>query len=309
MYSFSQIAKGIKHPNLGVLELNRIFHTRLTTRPYNTNGVNFFDEDWDNLLILDACRYDTFKENHDLPGKLESKVSRGSQTGEFLKANFDGRTLTDTVYVTSNPWLSHDRSVGKIETETHATINVWEEDGWDDEVGTVLPETMNTYALQAAKDYPDKRLVVHYVQPHHPFINSDTEFDKVPPGAPDKPVLFWKRIMTGDINIGDKQLWDAYVDNLQCVLPYVERLMKELPGKTVVTADHGNLIGDRINPIPIKGYGHPGGLYVPQLVNVPWLEYENGDRKQITDEPPVERDGSVDDSVIEDRLRNLGYKS
>jgi len=44
-------------------------------------------------------------------------------------------------------------------------------------------------------------------------------------------------------------------------------------------------------------------------VKVPWLEYENGDRREILPEPPSDRspvDGS-DDGIAEDRLRDLGY--
>ena len=34
-------------------------------------------EDWDNLVILDACRYDMFKKLNTINGKLEYKISIG----------------------------------------------------------------------------------------------------------------------------------------------------------------------------------------------------------------------------------------
>jgi hypothetical protein len=41
---------------------------------------------------------------------------------------------------------------------------------WDDETGTVRAETRTNAALEAAERFPHKRLVVHYMQPHYPFV-------------------------------------------------------------------------------------------------------------------------------------------
>jgi hypothetical protein len=67
------------------------------------SGIKVMDEDWDNLIILDACRYDIFK-NHSkfINQNIEKKVSQGSWTLEFIKSNFVGKSFHDTVYVTSN---------------------------------------------------------------------------------------------------------------------------------------------------------------------------------------------------------------
>lgn len=56
------------------------------------------DADWDNLLILDSCRYDLFSEvavEDGLKGELTTFRSRGSSSSEFLKENFAGRTYDD----------------------------------------------------------------------------------------------------------------------------------------------------------------------------------------------------------------------
>lgn len=37
---------------------------------------------------------------------------------------------------------------------------------------------MTETALEAAERFPHKRLVVHYMQPHYPFVPSETDFDK-----------------------------------------------------------------------------------------------------------------------------------
>jgi hypothetical protein len=59
--------------------------------------------DWDNLILLDACRYDTFEElATDLPGELKKTESKAPATDPFLRANFSGKKRCETVYVTVN---------------------------------------------------------------------------------------------------------------------------------------------------------------------------------------------------------------
>jgi len=52
-------------------------------------------------------------------------------------------------------------------------------------------------------------------------------------------------------------------------------------GKTVITSDHGNYIGERPSPIPIQEYGPSRGLYDEPMVRVPWLVYEDGSPRDI----------------------------
>ena len=70
--------------------------------------VYIVDESWDNLIILDACRYDIFKELNTIDGELTSRISRGSCTTDFLNENFrkypQPSELKKIAYVTSNLW-------------------------------------------------------------------------------------------------------------------------------------------------------------------------------------------------------------
>lgn len=43
-------------------------------------------------------------------------------------------------------------------------------DHWDRKTQTVLPEDMVKKAIEVHKKYPDKRLVIHFVKPHLPYI-------------------------------------------------------------------------------------------------------------------------------------------
>lgn len=305
MYSLEQVARGLTHPSLIFREINRLYYRRLYTREYNTDGIDIFNEDWDNLLILDACRYGMV-ENLDLPGQLESRTSRASNTVGFLKSNFGGKRLLDTVYVTANPQLY--RHQDEINTELHNVVDVWKEDGWDEESGTVLPETVNGYALEAASDYPHKRLIIHYMQPHYPFLGSETEFDKhhLETAKEDEP-NFWYRMLYDELNIETETVWELYRANLQRVAPCVRELLKSLDGKTVVTSDHGNMVGERSFPVPFREWGHPHGIYTPELVTVPWLEHDEGPRRRIVAGEHNGRTSRVDSTVVKRRLRELGY--
>jgi len=306
MYSLSQLKRGLQTPALFLREINRLYYRRLNTRSYNIQGVDIFAEDWDTLIILDACRYDMFERIVDLRGQLESRISRGSATAEFLVANFDGRELLDTVYVTANPQFYRNRH--RIDTDLHAVIDVWDDEGWDDQYGTVLPETVADTALDAAEEFPNKRHIVHFMQPHYPFLTDETEFDKGHlEGEETEAGNVWTQLMEGRLNVDAGTVESHYNENLQRVLPSVERLTSELSGKTVITADHGNMLGERAWPVPIREWGHPRGIYTPELVKVPWLVVAGETRREIVAGRGTDADVETPDDMVAERLRQLGY--
>lgn len=293
----------LSNPRLLGRSVNRMYY-RVTQGDYNADGVDVFDADWDTLVLLDACRYDLFESTSSLPGTLEKRQSKASNTVGFLKANVADRDLRDTVYVTANPQFR--KIEDDLDTTFHAVVDLWDR-GWDETMNTVLPETVTDAAIKTAGKYPNKRLFVYYNQPHVPFIGDtgQTTFDLDTITKHELP--FWQQPMAGGWDIDDEVIWDAYRENLELVLPHVERLLNEFNGKTVVTSDHGNMIGDRSYPVPIREYGHPHGIYTDELTTIPWLVYSREDRREITSDS-----ASNDDSVagtVDDRLEHLGYKT
>lgn len=309
MYSPRQLWHGIKKPQVGLRELNRLYWDRLGRRSYNPEGVDVFEEDWDNLVILDGCRYDMFADvvtDYDVEGELESRISRGSATMEFLKGNFDGKTLHDVVYVTASTML-YQGEVFKdaIDVELHDTIDVWSR-GIDYGEDGVPPSAVARCTREAAEAYPEKRLLVHFVQPHAPYIGPKGREE-----FPDfRPNPLSERFR-GVIDTPTETLEEVYDENLRLALDELEDLLPELPGRTVVTADHGMLIGERERPIPIRSFGHPGRLYVEEMVKVPWYVVEGDTRKRIVPEPPEssyekKRDEELDERARE-HLAQMGY--
>lgn len=299
---------GVQNPALLGRKFNQIFYRSRTRKPFNTQGIDIFAQDWDTLIILDACRFDLFESVCKIPGNLSSAKSRGTATAEWLTGNFADRKLWDVVYVTANPMLYRKQS--EINVEFHEVFDIWNGDAWDDDIGTVPPDAVTKQAIQAAKKYPNKRLLIHFVQPHYPFLGSTKEFDKGHMD-PDRQsgLTTWMQVMTGRINATRDELWRLYEDNLRQVLPAVEELIDTLDGKTIVSSDHGNMFGERSGPIPIREWGHPPSIYTEELVTVPWLEVEfEGKRRTVTSEPPLEETGTNGQSAT-DRLENLGYLS
>jgi len=302
----------LEHPPAAGRGLNRLYHTRFGLRSGYSSGEPLFGLDWDICVIFDACRYDMYHDlanDIEIAGNIEKRLSVGSSTTEWLKQNFSNGTHTDTVYVTGNPQYHMHRD--ELWPTFHDTLHIWK-DGWDDDLQTVPPSAMNNALLDAADEYPNKRLLAHYVQPHVPFIGdfgretfpitiSDTD------GAEWNAARnFWPSIRRGERDHTCDDLLEAYQENLQLAIESVVPTLKSVEGKAIITSDHGQLLGERIWPIPIKEYAHPAGLYVPELVETP-LHILPCDSRRTIKTGTVESENEVADGV-EKRLNALGYQ-
>lgn len=308
-YTLANFVDALFNPRIFLGEIDRIgseVNRWLQTYEKSPQGDRVADEDWDTLIILDACRFDMFSDQNYIDGRLESRCSLGSESKEFLHGNFGDGTFHDTVYVTSNPYAT------TLPDDTfHAVINLLE-GGWDTELQTVHPETVVEAAKNAYEQFPNKRLIIHFMQPHYPFLGEfGQQLDHKGIDNPlshetdnDTPREIWGSLGHGRVEKED--VWKAYRENLDFVLPYAEDLLAHIPGKSVVTADHGNLVGERTRPLPVRGYGHPRGFIASELRTVPWLVVEGTERREIVAEQPIETD-DMDDDVLEDRLAALGY--
>jgi hypothetical protein len=312
-----KIVKGVKNPKSAVRHLTRQ-SKKIVTKParyYFHNqygsGVNALTEDWDNLIILDACRYDTFAELHSLPGNLSHRFSVASATLEWLENAVGDREFHDIVYVTANP------RVNRYEGQFHEIVPAWKTD-WDDELKVVPPDTLADLTIDAFRRHPDKRIVTHFMQPHIPFIG---KFGRSQVGIYDGTTKGVNRaagreytdniepyVLLEDGDLDKRTVKKAYRENLELVFPAVEQLLEALDGKSVVTADHGEMFGDVAWPTPFRVYGHRLRTPAKELLEVPWLEYTSGERRKTTKERPESPSESIDDIEIEQRLKYLGYR-
>lgn len=263
------------------------FQTRV--HPKREGSTYVLEEDWDVLIVLDACRADLFESvvDTDRFDEYREITSPGSRTPEWTRENFGGRDLGDTIYISSNGWVST-----VLDDTFYDLVEVWRETD-----GPPGPGHITEAAQKASENHPDKRLIVHYLQPHRPFLNSDIGFND---SFTDNP---WRALGNGEID--RETVWELYRENLDAVFEEAYDLAENLPGRVAITSDHGNLMGERTYPLPIRLYGHPEGVRHPGLVEVPWAVLTAEERPDIH-EGDVAEQGSVDEPVTE-HLEALGY--
>ncbi|MFB6186239.1 MAG: hypothetical protein ABEI86_05155, partial [Halobacteriaceae archaeon] len=204
-----------------------------------------------------------------------------------------------------------------LENEFFEVINVWE-DHWDDELHTVMPEIMAEETIEAYESYPNKRLISHFIQPHYPFIgnigqrelnsHSGMELSKrlaTDDDARRDQLSIWEQLYEGSASV--ELVWEAYRENLDLTLPHVKRLIETFQEYTVVTSDHGNALGERAWPVPVKIYGHPPDIRIPALTEIPWLVTNTDTRKEVVAGDRSSADTDHQEAVSQ-RLADLGYK-
>ena len=133
----------------------------------------FKNDDWSILIILDACRFDYFScfYKYFFDGVLTKVFSLGSHTSEWCINTFR-EYYDDIVYISANPFINSLCKTGGFSAKDHfyKVIDVWDF-GWSDKLGTVHPEVVTYTALRLKNRYPGKRFIVHYLQPHAPYIS------------------------------------------------------------------------------------------------------------------------------------------
>lgn len=287
-------------------------------------GRQIYDHEWDALIVLDACRVDAMREvapEYDFIRDVERVVSVGSTSKEWISNTFKERyrnEIRDTACVSANSWvdtvLTEDVDWGfwtatkesfleshEVFSRLMARDTVLQSDfetfesigglGADESFGVTTAEDVTDYAIHTARRSDANRLLVHYMQPHAPYLghrDADGNIDDVD----HKP---FEALRAG----ADRDdVWKRYLDNLRYVLSNVERLLRNLEAdRVVITADHGEMFGE------FGLYEHIGGIPHPALKTVPWVETTATDSHSY--EPEIE--ARTDETAVEDRLADLGY--
>ncbi|MFP4174872.1 MAG: hypothetical protein ACLFSW_03735 [Halobacteriales archaeon] len=263
-------------------------------------GTNVYERDWDVLIILDACRVDLLRsvaDEYDFIGSVD-EVDRvesvGSMSKEWMAKTFDddhADEVADTVYVTSNAF-----SERILDEDDFLELDeVWRY-AWDEDEDTVLPRPVTDRAIRAARQHDPDRLVVHYIQPHHPFLSIDG-FEAATFG-PDSADTVVDALRKGKIE--RDRFMRAYRDNLRTALDDVELLLSNVDADVAITADHGDALGEW------GVYDHPVGFLHPAVRTVPWVETQATDTGEH--EPAAWKEAvETDEDEVTDRLQALGY--
>lgn len=270
------------------------------------------EKKWDILIVLDACRYDFFENDirRFLEGDLEKVISPAQHTSPWCKRIFNSEdpiNFFDCIYVSANPLINSEVEINNFNAKNcfHRVIDVWNW-GWHEKHNTVLPSEVNKGVNQALDKYPSRKIIVHYLQPHAPYLclvditeNMPLYFknSKKKSNGIIKIIRDWIRWRIIDIfgmefasdlgkkfdlsplhpidaalrKVGCKGVRAAYRKNLEIVLKKVTDLIDVIEKKDklfdiVITSDHGELLGEN------GKWGHRRGLSHRKLKEVPWFE-------------------------------------
>lgn len=291
------------------------WYTVTSRRPI---GTNVYERDWDVLLILDACRVDTLREVSDEYAFLEdidTMWSVGSQSDEWMANTFiEGyrEEIGRTQYLSGNGHTGQLFERGSLPPKNNTTpvdLSRWDlvdlsafdsvEMVWknyhDDTYNVALPSVMTDHAIDAGrKDDPD-RLMVHYMQPHLPYLGRAMREERP---LTDLEREGYEQLETGDAD--REKVYELYKETLRVALDEIEVLLENIDANRVaITSDHGEAFGEG------GAYGHPEGFPHPIVKKVPWVETSASD--EGTREPDLKRD-TAERVKLEQHLRDLGYK-
>lgn len=263
--------------------------TQYRHKPTLFNKIS--ETDWDLLIILDACRYDTLVDVADSV-VVEPAISPVTVTQRFVEEVNRQDLLEGTTYVSANP------TTRDLDTENINHVPAYDF-GWDDSLSTVKPQEV--YSAVGDLVRSGESVVAHTLQPHYPHIcKLGSEVVPVPGGLHPRslgarqeetpiqniPYAFFRGICNSNTahqsyKACTRYAWEEAKD--QAV-----RLAEE--GYTVaITADHGELLGEW------EMAGHPWNVRLRPLVEVPWVVIDR----------PSQHSGL--DSSVSDKLESLGY--
>ena len=265
-----KLAKGIKNPGLAASHLYRrskeavvrskleLYRRRQDIQRQKHLIEEFASQNEFILVILDACRYDVFEEVYCdyLNGELSRVWSSGRWTADYVRRTWDNSydlTYLSSIPVVSDFYFELQGNEFRPSNYFDEVVPLWDSK-WDPELGTVPADEVTNTALAYSAQSDRTRLVAHYAQPHVPYVGDTMilpwdpeEVDHDPQELLEKGIdrptqRIYRQIKSGELP--ESELWQAYRDNLKYVLDEVIRLVRRADCPIIVTADHGEHLGE-----------------------------------------------------------------
>lgn len=219
--------------------------------------------DWSDIILFDGGRYDIFAELIHLyfDGEI-TQVWNGdvAWTHDWFSRMFR-KKYPDVCYYSPSIWeviknkpkLKYPKSFGRVVGGLSIPFD-----------NVFFEENSRRTNKKIIDDFWFNRRVIHYWQPHPPF-----------PGMPftqgkSKSSKCYSLMKEGKLTTVD--LTEAYIENCLFALKAAKELIPHLGDKVIITADHGECLGDCGQLF--HGQGHDKHNH---LVNVFWFEIDNND--------------------------------
>ena len=167
----------------------------VTSRRRLQLGTNVYDRDWDLLILLDACRIDALRHvasDFDvLPAAsdIDSMWSLGSASAEWFSKTFTADytdEIAETIYLSANPYSVKIFDNGfcappnaapfgfpkrnTVKSSDFKQIYNLTRTHCDERYNVVLPVDLTDAAIQVGRNTDAHRYIVHYMQPHVPYL-------------------------------------------------------------------------------------------------------------------------------------------
>lgn len=207
------------------------------------------NKDWKRLVVLDSCRYDCFKEVNTVKGEL-TEIDTGCMDTMGWYNKYWNQKNDDTVLVHGIYF------VDMYADNFHEAHKMW------DYNNMLKLDEQIAFAERVLENIDsNKRVIIHFLQPHIPFNNPIGRelLERLGTSGRGMPTDHDKITKYG--NDGNwEEIKNAYKEEIKYVLTMV---MKSTINPDVITSDHGIRIGeDNI-------YRH--GKHCPAVHKVPWL--------------------------------------
>lgn len=242
------------------------------------------DKNWDNILFLDAMRFDYFEKLYPeyLKGELTKTWNGGlSLTYEWFKRNirkyFDACLFFAVPLIMEKYWKPNTKESWddkKFDWEEHfadfcpSSFTDW----WDHELLTCTCEKVN----QAVRGYETlvEKKFIRYLSPHFPHVGEfrvpyachhDMDFSD-----DDRAIGQRLREEYEKGSYTAEEFQKSYESNCRVGLEAVCDIIPELQGKTIILSDHGECLWD----CGRMGHGNEKMKDHDHMIHVPWFEVE-----------------------------------
>jgi len=288
-------------------------------------GTHVLDREWDVLVILDTCRVDALRSmsnEFEYINNVERIFSRGGTSPEWIAHTFDSEyetELEDTAYITANP---HGKTVledrQQLDTHSAAARRFYRYGDWNpikpsklalydpvvsyhtdvnipnvDFFGDITPpQYVTDRAISVARELSPNRMILHYMQPHYPWVSRAIKEDR--------DVYDWEERPERVRQFSRKKVYNAYLTDLRFILNEIRKLLDNLDAEEVaISSDHGDAFGE-------WGIcGHGPGRFHPQVRYVPWAVTSASDSGEYVPQITPPQDTDI---TILSQLEALGYR-
>ena len=229
-------------------------------------------EEPDIVIILDACRYDKFIEVKNkmwFDGDTIPVWSPAHQTADWYKYYWGGRQDKNRILISATPvpWRPH--WVGDLIKNFYRTVPVWDNPEQCDELDNPIVDLVMHEANKMKTVNPTKKLLIHMMPPHLPFYGKKgfkwciDNFG----GKGKNRLNFYEQVKGQDW----RKIREYYNESIEKALKEVFEHKWIQDYHTVITADHGEIVGEG------NGYGHSQfPRETPLLRIVPWHTVSEG---------------------------------